>query len=564
MNNAYTYEDPIKMELNDMKNTIQHMKDDMILNVQVGQNEWVINKSSLNELPIYEAYPLSPKEGETPAWEDNSASEIAKYVLNSNETVGLKSIEYTENSPANLLSFVEKEKYVESLSSMSDLGTKEFQVGKNEETLFVKKHDQGFSIQEGSINESIQFVGDLKDTVDEIFKRNNQKGFTAEAQLVNRKEFIQILEKLHTQVSSAHITLDNVSFDIKFQTHKEALEGSWTQPFHDLIKDKQAGIYEVTVPEKYRHFVRDAEGVSAISAEGIAEDLFTQAKSNFRIDYFQSHTGEYPNIDLTQSTPLTAAEIKEILNHLPAGAEATLSNGQTQMQLTINGANEFQAAVQTIGSTIVAQFAEPTASLMAQTIVDDAKDLQLVAVKYGNKSAIRVIDNTHSQRAVNLLQSLDRMNKIRVFTEDLSAIDISRTGELFVARDKAIVPKIRIIGTADQVISALQEDPKTALVLAKDSEQWMHPLVDETLKNVLIKAPGMPTEKLGETLHQMVDRYRMGKNGDIEINLRGNGNNNTISLQKTPYLSHDKKSHLMDMAADNIKFIQQKGLTQSM
>ncbi len=546
-----------------MRNTIQHMKDDMILNVQVGQNDWVISKSSLDESPLYEAYPLTPKEGETPTWEDTSASEIAKYVLDSKETVGLKSIEYTENSPANMMSFVEKEKYVESLSSMSDLGTKEFQVGKNEDILYVKKHDQGFSIQEGSINEPIHFVGDLKDTVDEIFKRNNQKGFTGEAQLVNRKEFTQILEKLHTQVSSAHITLDNVSFEIKFQTHKEALEESWSQPFLDLIKDKQAGIYEVTVPDKYRHFIRDAEGMSAISAKDVAEDLFTQTESNFRIDHFQSHTGEYPNIDLTQSTPLTAAEIKEILNHLPAGAETTFSNGQTQMQLTINGANDFQA-VQTVGSTIVAQFTEPSASLMAQTIVDEAKDLQLVAVKYGNKSAIRVIDNTHSQRAVNLLQSLDRMNKIRVFTEDLSAIDISRTGDLFIARDKAVVPKIRIIGTADQVISALQEDPKTALVLAKDSEQWMHPLVDETLKNVVIKAPGMPTEKLGEKLHQMVDRYRMGKNGDIEINLRGNGNNDTISLQKTPYLSHDKKTHLMDMAADNIKFVQQKGLTQSM
>jgi hypothetical protein len=166
-------------------------------------------------------------------------------------------------------------------------------------------------------------------------------------------------------------------------------------------------------------------------------------------------------------------------------------------------------------------------------------------------------------RVSDLINGIQEDEKLRFFFNDNSSIDVTKAGESFAA--KKLVndqPEVIIIGTVNQVSATIIKTDGIGPVVAKDLQQWVHPLLDENLKSVLMKSKGVPSENLQGKLDQTVLKYRLTKDGTLDYMAKDQINIHSIQLKNAPYLNQQNKSIMLDVAAGKVKLMPNMSLNQ--
>lgn len=177
------------------------------------------------------------------------------------------------------------------------------------------------------------------------------------------------------------------------------------------------------------------------------------------------------------------------------------------------------------------------------TLEQTMSELSRLNKSMDNVSFEKNIGSTILDKRVNdVINNLKNGEEIRFIFKDKEPIDVTKSGENFIA-NKIVnhQPEMIIIATSNQVTaSIIKADPNGPLV-AKDSQQWTHPLIDENLKSILMKSQGIPTENLQGKLDQTVLKYQLTQDGTLDYLAKDQININSIKMQNAPYLNLQKK-----------------------
>lgn len=305
------------------------------------------------------------------------------------------------------------------------------------------------------------------------------------------------------------------------------------------------------------------EGFSRTTPEDLASDLL--GKSN-EIKLL-SQEREFPRSgnELDQpGSPLTDDELSEILDFVPVSTEVGIKIGEDDWVTGKASPNETDPEFFAYKKEIPdARLANATANELANALAEqraESADMHLTEVKHAEDSMpIITTMPTKKEQLKRLLRTLNGQRRLRVFYNfKAQPIDIQKSGRIYIARE---VTTHRIMAIGDQVqmsnsLLAIQAGPH----LAKDWGQWIYPLEEETLKEAIMKAEGLPKDVSG--LDRSVEKYRFGHDGKMEFQFKGESTIESIQMQKTPYLNQETKSMMLEAAAGKVNIPQQSpGLT---